>query len=191
MQQVTGAPTLSRLNKWWPIGFFIGAAVCFIIGGALVGTYVSSSVSDCSYSSSYSSYYDDYSCTSGNTGLFYGGIAMFVIGGVLKLTAWILLILYCVKRNRASHHTVTYVNPPSAQQIYAVPQPTYASPQQTAPFPLSAVSPNSVSPEMTNMPPAVTPPPKEANATATAFKFCGHCGSTIASRFCPQCGAQS
>lgn len=191
MQQVAGAPPASRLNKWWPIGFFIGAVACFIIGGALAGTYFSSSVSDCSYNSYYNSYYDDYSCTSGNTGLFYGGIAMLVIGGVLKLIAWIFLILFCVKRNRARHHTVTYVNAPPVQQAHAAPQPTCASPQQTAQFPHAAVPPSPFSPEMTHLPAASTPPPKEAHATATAFKFCGNCGGAISSRFCPQCGAQS
>ncbi|KAJ5180970.1 hypothetical protein N7492_004180 [Penicillium capsulatum] len=188
MQQFPGATRASRLNKWWPIGFFIGAVACFIIGGALIGSYVSSSVGDCSYNSYYSSYYDNYSCSSGNTGLFYGGIAMFVIGGVVKLTAWILLILFCVKRHRSNQPTVTYINAPPAHQPYAAPQPIY----QAAPF-SAPVSPNPVSTEMANLSVAGTPPPKEANATATAtaFKFCGNCGATVSSRFCPQCGAQN
>ncbi|CAG8085569.1 unnamed protein product [Penicillium olsonii] len=193
-----GAPRPSRLNKWWPIGFFIGAAICFIIGGALVGTWVSNSYDDCSYSSSYySSYYSSYSCTSTNMGQFYAAIAMFVIGGILKLTAWILLIIFCVKRNRSSNHTVTYVNSPPVQQTqpihhpYAAPQPTYAPPHQTAQFNGPPTSPEMAHAGMTGSSMAGTPPPKEATATATGFKYCGQCGTAVSSRFCPQCGSQS
>jgi hypothetical protein len=184
MQQDTGAPRPSRLNKWWPIGVFIGAVVCFIIGGALMGAWVSSSYNDCSYSSYYSSYYSDYSCVTTNMGEFYGAVAMFVIGGVLKLTAWILLIIFCVKRKRYSHHTVTYVNSPPVQQPQPFQQPYAASQPTNAP-------PQPVSPEMAGPFLAGTPPPKEANATATASKYCGQCGTAVFSRFCPQCGAQS
>ncbi|KAJ6030630.1 uncharacterized protein N7446_000307 [Penicillium canescens] len=188
MQQDTGASRPSRLNKWWPIGVFIGAVVCFIIGGALMGAWVSSSYNDCSYSSYdssyYSSYYNDYSCVTTNMGEFYGAVAMFVIGGVLKLTAWILLIIFCVKRKRYSHHTVTYVNSPPVQQTQPFQQP-YAAPQPTN------APPQPVSPEIPGPFLAGTPPPKEANATATASKYCGQCGTAVFSRFCPQCGAQS
>ncbi|CAI7613441.1 unnamed protein product [Penicillium glandicola] len=157
MHSVSGAPRPSRLNKWWPIGFFIGAVVCFIIGGALVGTWTSNSYDDCSYSSSYySSYYSDYSCGNTNMGLFYGAVAMLVIGGVFKLTAWILLIVFCVKRSRHSHHTVTYVNSPPVQQpqpfqqSYAAPEPTHSPAHRSAQFPNSPISPTSDYPEMAN-----------------------------------------
>ncbi|KAF4768913.1 hypothetical protein N7455_008683 [Penicillium solitum] len=193
MQSAAGTPRPSRLTKWWPIGFFIGAIVCFIIGGALVGTWTSHSYDDCSYSSSYySSYYSSYSCGSTNMGEFYGAVAMFVIGGVLKLIAWILLIIFCVKRNRHSRHTVTYVNSPPVQQVqqpqpfqqpYAAPQPTYAPAHQSAQF--------LHSPEMVNPSIPGTPPPNEASATASAAKYCTQCGTTISSRFCPQCGSQA
>ncbi|CAG8231528.1 unnamed protein product [Penicillium salamii] len=200
MSTAPGAPRPSRLNKWWPIGFFIGAVVCFIIGGALVGTWVSNSYDDCSYSNSssyYSSYYSDYSCISTNMGQFYGAIALFVIGGVLKLTAWILLIIFCIKRNRLNRHTVTYVNSPPVQQTqpftqpYAAPQPTYAPPHQTAQFTGPPASPDMVHSGMAGSSMAGTPPPKEASATATGFKYCGQCGTAVSSRFCPQCGSQS
>lgn len=194
MSNMSGVPKASRLNKWWPIGFFIGAIICFIIGGALMGTWVSNSYDDCSYSSSsYYSYYSSYSCVQTDMGLFYGSIAMFVIGGVLKLTAWILLIIFCVKRSRNNHTTVTYVNhppvqqPQSFQQPYAAPQPVYAPNQ----YPRSPASPGPMHPEMANPSISGTPPPKEANATATAFKYCGQCGTAVSSRFCPQCGSQS
>lgn len=199
MQTTQGAPRPSRLNKWWPIGFFIGAVVCFIVGGALVGTWVSNSYDDCSYSNSssyYSSYYSDYSCVSTNMGQFYAAIAMFVIGGILKLTAWILLIVFCVKRSRSDRHTVTYVNTPVQQQqpfqqTYAAPQPTYAPPHQAAQFSGSPVQPDMSQSRMASPSLAGTPPPKEANATATAFKYCGQCGTAVSSQFCPQCGTQN
>ncbi|KAJ5922822.1 hypothetical protein N7516_010525 [Penicillium verrucosum] len=173
MQSAPGAPRPSRLTKWWPIGFFIGAIVCFIIGGALVGKWTSHSYDHCSYSSSYySSYYSSYSCSNTNMGEFYGAVAMFVIGGVLQLTAWILLIIFCVKRNRHSHHTVTY--------SYVAPQPTYSPAHQSAQFPHS--------PEMVNSSAPGTPP-NETNATASAAKYCTQCGTTLSGRFCPQCGS--
>ncbi|KAJ5334966.1 hypothetical protein N7452_007369 [Penicillium brevicompactum] len=197
MQTTQGAPRPSRLNKWWPIGFFIGAVVCFIIGGALVGTWVSNSYDDCSYSSSYySSYYSDYSCVSTNMGQFYGAIALFVIGGILKLTAWILLIIFCVKRSRSDRHTVTYVNTPAVQQqqpfqqTYAAPQATYAPPHQVSRSSGSPAPPD-MSQSERNPSIAGTPPPKEPNVTETASKYCGQCGTAVSSRFCPQCGSQS
>ncbi|CAI7654596.1 unnamed protein product [Penicillium viridicatum] len=186
MQSVAAAPRPSRLTKWWPIGFFIGAIICFIIGGAL-------SYDDCSYSSSYySSYYSSYSCGSTDMGKLYGAVAMFVIGGVLKLTAWILLIIFCVKRTRHSHHTVAYVNSPPVQQVqqpqpfqqsYVAPQPTYTPAPQSAQFPHS--------PETVNSSVPGTPPPNEANATAGPAKYCTQCGTAVSSRFCPQCGSQA
>ncbi|KAJ6128722.1 hypothetical protein N7471_009939 [Penicillium samsonianum] len=197
MQSVSGAPRPSRVTKWWPIGFFIGAIVCFIIGGALVGSWTSNSYDNCSYGSSYYSYYSDYSCGTSNMGQFYAAVAMFVIGGVLKLIAWILLIIFCVKRSRHSHHTVTYVNSPPVQQQqpfqqpYAAPQPTYAPAHQSAQFPHSPVSPNAGYPEMVNSSISGTPPLNEANATATASKYCTQCGTAVSSRFCPQCGTQN
>lgn len=193
----SGSTRPSRFNKWWPIGFFIGAIICFIIGGALVGTWASKSYDDCSYSSSnsyYSSYYSSYSCVGSDSGIFYGGIAMLVIGGVIKLIAWILLIIFCVKRSR-SRHTVTYVDTPPVQQPqpyqpYAAPQPTYPPAQQMAQFPRSPASPGPIHPDMTG-PSIATPPPNEPEGTATAFKYCGQCGTAVTSRFCPQCGSQS
>ncbi|KAJ5404358.1 hypothetical protein N7509_004229 [Penicillium cosmopolitanum] len=186
----------SRVTKWWPISFFIAAIVCFIIGGALIGVWTSNSINDCSYSSYSSYYYSDYSCVQTDMGEFWGGVAMFVIGGVCKLIAWVLLIIFCVKRSRNNHTTVTYVNHPPAQQQqfqqpYAAPQPVYAPSQQSAQFPHSPASPGPMYPEMANPSLAGTPPPKEAHATATAFKYCSQCGTAISSRFCPQCGIQA
>ncbi|OQE13596.1 hypothetical protein PENFLA_c045G06906 [Penicillium flavigenum] len=203
MHSTPGAPRPSRLTKWWPIGFFIGAIVCFIIGGALVGTWTSHAYDDCSYSSSYdssssyySSYYSDYdySCATTNMGEFYGAVAMFVIGGILKLVAWILLIIFCVKRSRKVSHTVTYVNSPPVQetqplQTYAAPQP-YAPVPQPAPYPHSPAS-ISGHPEVMGSSVPGTPPPNEANATAGAFKYCTQCGTAVSGRFCAQCGTQS
>ncbi|KAJ6189140.1 hypothetical protein N7519_004048 [Penicillium mononematosum] len=183
MHSTPGAPRPSRLTKWWPIGFFIGAIVCFIIGGALVGTWTSHAYDDCSYSSSYdssssyySSYYSDYdySCATTNMGEFYGAVAMFVIGGILKLVAWILLIIFCVKRSR---------------KTYAAPQP-YAPVPQPAPFPHSPAS-ISGHPEVMGSSVPGTPPPNEANATAGGFKYCTQCGTAVSGRFCAQCGTQS
>ncbi|KAJ5166866.1 uncharacterized protein N7482_005647 [Penicillium canariense] len=171
------------ISKWWCIGFFIAAIIFFIIGGALVGTYLNSGYSSCYSGSSYYSY-SYYSCFDGNDGEFYGGIAMFALGGVSKLIAWILLIIYCVQRRRVTQTNITYVNAPAPmepvpQPGFAAPQPAYAPGQQTAQFPHSPASP-------APYPASGTPPPKEA--TATAFRYCSQCGAAVASRFCPQCG---
>ncbi|KHN97234.1 uncharacterized protein MAM_04831 [Metarhizium album ARSEF 1941] len=105
-------PARQGMSRWWPISFFIAAIIFFIIGGGLMGAWVSS------YDGL--GYYTD--------GNWYGAIACFVIASLLKLTAWVLLIIWCVKgRNRAqSSTTVTYVNPPPVNNVYA------AVPTQTA-----------------------------------------------------------
>ncbi len=87
------------ISKWWPIGFFITAVIFFIIGGALVGAFVSAGYKTCS-TSYYGDYTYDYSCLAGNIGEYNGGIAMLALGGVSKFIGWVLLIVYCVQRRR-------------------------------------------------------------------------------------------
>lgn len=182
----------SGLSKWWPISFFIGAVVMFVVGGALIGTYLANA-SNCWDSYSYSSYYYDdydYSCSSGHDGEFYGGVACFVIGGVCKLIAWILLIIFCVKRRRSINQTVAtqyYTVPPTGQpqQPYNVPQP-YGSqqpypPPGAAPYPThqpaqypaqypahspaASPGPNYANPVFQAPSAPASPPPKEAMAS--------------------------
>ncbi|KAJ5882376.1 uncharacterized protein N7529_001048 [Penicillium soppii] len=122
---------------------------------------------------------------------------MFVIGAVLKLTTWILLIIFCIKRNRHTQHIITYVNSPPIQQpmpfqqTYAAPQQTYAPPHRTAQFPQSPNLPRADYPEMVASSISGTPPPNEANAIANVSRYCAQCGIAVSSRLCPQCGAQS
>lgn len=187
----------SRLNKWWPISFFIAAVVMFVVGGALVGTYLANT-SDCWNSYTYSYYSDynydyDYSCGSSHDGEFYGGVACFVIGGICKLVAWILLIIFCVKRRRSIHQTVVtqYYNtaPPVAQQPqqpYGAPQPyptqqPYPPPGAAAPYPqqqaqyaqfpahspAASPGPNYAQPAFQPPSAPASPAPKEAVATTT------------------------
>lgn len=185
-----GAPVknVSRMSKWWPIGFFIGALVFFVIGGALVGTYLGNT-SNCY--NSYNTYYYDYSysCSSGANGEFYGGLACFAIGGILKLVAWILLIVFCVKRRRSiqQHLPVQYYTGPpqgpvqqpyGAPVAYGPPQGSYPPPPQGAQYPSqpyppqyptrsAAASPSPMDPNAPYQAPAApaSPPPKEAMAT--------------------------
>ncbi|KAJ6015381.1 hypothetical protein N7540_009972 [Penicillium herquei] len=192
---MAAGPNRSRLSKWYPISFAIAAVVFFIIGGALVGTYYNSTWSSCDSSYYYyDSYYSDSSCfDDGNSGEFYGGIACIVIGGILKLTAWILFIIWCVKRQRGNSTTITYVNnapmePIKQQQPYAAPQPMYPA-QHGAPYvPPSPASPGPIYAEAGAHSSVGTPPPKEGLATGTGYKFCSQCGIASSGRFCPQCG---
>ncbi|KAJ5291029.1 hypothetical protein N7478_000280 [Penicillium angulare] len=189
-------PVQSRLGKWYPISFFIAAIVFFIIGGALLGTYFSSGYSSCGSYYYYGDYYDSGTCFDGNNGEFYGGIACLVIGGVLKLTAWILFIIWCVKRQRNNQTNITYVNNapmepyPQQQQTYAAPQPMYPMQQGGGFAPRSAAaSPGPMYAEAGSQSVVGTPPPKEGVASATAYKYCGQCGTAANGRFCGQCGA--
>lgn len=188
----------TRLTKWWPIGFAISAAIFFVIGGALLGVYNNQAYDSCVndlynsyYSSSYSSYnYSDYSCNN-NMGLWYGGVACLGIAGFLELVTWILLIIWLMRRHR--NNQVTYVNNTAPyqpagsmpQQYYAAPQPTYAPGTQ---FPRS---PDMAQPDIAreSISNAGTPAPNQDVPTATAFRFCGNCGTALNGRFCTQCGS--
>jgi len=118
------------MSRWWPSSFFLGAVVMFIVGGALVGSYLSNA--NC-FSSSYFHYNDDdWDCTPKRNGKFYAAVACFIVGGVFKLIAWILLILYCIKRRRSREQGAAsqyYTVPIDPHQPYNVPGPYESQPQ--------------------------------------------------------------
>lgn len=149
------SPSSRRISKWWPISLFITAVVFIIIGGALVGSWASST-----------NYYDY------NDGLLYGGAACFAIGGLCKLTAWILLIVWCVqgRHPQATAPNVNYTSP------YAIPaaQPGYVS------MPPHSTTPVMSYPHMKGSP----------NAQASGMRYCGNCGVSLTSAFCTQCGVK-
>ncbi|KAF7184344.1 hypothetical protein CNMCM7691_005096 [Aspergillus felis] len=160
VQQVT-TPSRSRgISKWWPISLFIFAVVFFIIGGGLAGAWNSRGYS-C----------DFYSCLDDYDGEFYGAIACFAIGGILKITGWILLIIYLVKRRRLPASAVTYVNPPYAAQRQA----TFFG-----------------GPQLSPMTPASPPAPVYTSAPSSniGVKYCGNCGTAVGTPFCTQCGSK-
>lgn len=138
------APT-GRLSKWWPVSLFIAAVIFLIIGGGILGA-----------STSGPRYYYDSS-------MFYGGIACLVLGGLLKLIAWILLIIWCVQGRRVQYPAVAYVNAPLQD--------------------LNALSIQSA----TQQHQRVGLAPYEPSITA---KYCGHCGTPVATPFCTQCGVK-
>lgn len=111
------------MSKWWPLSFFIVAIVLAIVGGGLLGAWASSYSTYTTTTGRYRYYY-----STGNDGLFYGGVACFVIAGLAKIVAWILLIVWLVKRSRARrNNVVTYVQQPA--NYYAPPtqpQPAYS-----------------------------------------------------------------
>lgn len=151
----------SRISKWWPISFFIVFIVFIIIGGGLIGAWVSSSST---YSYSYYSSYSYYG-NSANDGLFYGGVACFAIAGICKLVAWILLIVFCVQGRRSQTTTVSYVTQPV----------NYAPPPQQGYYSGVPMQPAS-------------PAPVYPNKEAAGLRYCGQCGSAVTTQFCPQCG---
>ncbi|KAH6844631.1 hypothetical protein B0I37DRAFT_165838 [Chaetomium sp. MPI-CAGE-AT-0009] len=174
----------SRFSKWWPISFFIAAVLFFIIGGGLVGGWTASCVSDSSYS-----YYSSYSC--GAEGMWYGAVACFALGGICKFVAWILFIVWCVKRSSRpsavsyTYQPLTYANAPVAPTAampaaYQNAQP-YGNPQQ-----------------FQNAPPYQPAQPAQAHAAAPAHskegtnatKYCHQCGAGVTTPFCPNCGIQ-
>ncbi|KAL2128569.1 hypothetical protein VTI74DRAFT_9010 [Chaetomium olivicolor] len=149
------SPQRRQFSKWWPISFFIAAVIFIITGGGLIGGW---SASASCVRSSYSSYRSYYSCS--NSGMFYGGIACVAIGGICKLVAWILLVVYCVKRSRHQPTSIAYTYQPLDYYHAAAP------PYQNAPTP--------------------TLHPKESGAMG--MRYCGHCGAAVTTPFCAQCG---
>jgi hypothetical protein len=165
-QYVTKKP----MSRWWPVSFFIASVIFFIIGGALIGSWATS--------------YDGYDYyTNGN---WYGAIACFVIASLLKLAAWILLIIWCVRRSRTtSATTVTYVNAPPANNAYAT-MPMQVPPQSYGQQPYDAQQPAK----------SATPAPVYQNVEAApmqygeAPRYCSNCGTAVTAQFCAQCGAK-
>ncbi|KAL2017856.1 hypothetical protein VTK56DRAFT_1601 [Thermocarpiscus australiensis] len=164
-------PPRSRFSKWWPISFFITAIIFFIIGGGLLGGWAASADNcvDDWYSSSY------YSCSSvGNEGMFYGGVACVAIGGVCKLVAWILLIVWCVKRSTRQPASVAYTYQPL----------TYSN---------VPTAPTAAAPAYQNAPPYQNtqhPPQTHSKEQQATTRYCGQCGTAVTSQFCPHCGIQ-
>jgi hypothetical protein len=173
-----GTTRREPISRWWWISLLIGWLLFFIIGAGLIGAWSSGSGGGCSYNQ-FDGYYDN--CYSGNNGLFYGGVACFAIGGVIKLAYWIMLILWCVQRRRYLA-PVVYVNGPAAEagKPYYPPQQQYEQPQMPTPYaPVPSRSPD---PNF-----AATQSPEVANGDK---KFCGQCGTIATSQFCTQCGTR-
>jgi len=169
-------PQKSRFSKWWPISFFIAAVLFFIIGGGLIGGWSASYGSHCysSWSSSYSS------CRGGNDGMFYGGVACVVIGGLCKLIAWIMLIVWCVKRSTRQPASVSY----TYQPLNYVAPPTAPSAAPVAPAPLY----HNTQPYHNAPPYQNAPSPAPQSKESGGLKYCGQCGAASTTPFCPQCG---
>lgn len=162
------APARTRMSRWWPISFFIAAVLFFIIGGGLMGAWASS--------------YDGYGYYA--DGNWYGAIACFVIASLLKLTAWILLIVWCVKSRRSSTTTVTYVNQ-QPQGSYA-PVPVQV-PQQNYGYMPEQMKSQTQAPVYQNVQPVQPVQPVQSEA----MRYCANCGTGTATAFCPHCGVKA
>ncbi|KAJ5191420.1 uncharacterized protein N7498_010405 [Penicillium cinerascens] len=128
------------MSRRWPLAFFFGAIVMFIVGGALVGVYLSNT-SNCFNDSSSYDYYsndDDFDCGSSHNGEYYGAVACFIIGGIFKLIGWVFAILYCVRRRRSHQQALAsqyYTVPMNPQQPYNTPGPYGSQPQYPPQYP--------------------------------------------------------
>jgi hypothetical protein len=136
-----------------------------------MGAYTSSDGSQC-----YDDNYGDYYCVDdANIGLWYGGIACISVGGILQASFWITLLVWLVKRR---HRRYENLNPGAG---------TYLS-QQTAYRP---APPGEAAIPLTSS----TPPPPVGNSPqqlpAKWMKYCGSCGASISTPFCPQCGTRN
>lgn len=145
------------LSKWWPISFFIATVIFFIIGGGLFGGYAATPAGRHGYTNLHG--------FNRVSGLFYGGCACIAIGGVCKLTGWILLIVYCIKRNRGRANNGYPVPPVAYPQTAYVPQTSYQ--QQYAPI----SNPTTPAPE--------------------GIRCCHSCGSPVTAAFCTKCGTKT
>jgi hypothetical protein len=117
-------------------------------------------------------------------GMWYGAVACFALGGICKLVAWILLIVYCVKRSTSSNQ--------STSVAYTYQPLTYAG----APLAPSAA------PAYQNVAPPYQPQQQQQQQVPTApaqskqsmgmggVKYCGQCGAGVTTPFCPNCGIQ-
>ncbi|GAB1317857.1 Zinc-ribbon domain-containing protein [Madurella fahalii] len=163
------SPPRSRFSKWWPISFFLAAVLFFIIGGGLLGGWTAHAY-DCVDSSYYSS------CSSvGNLGMWYGAVACFAIGGICKLVAWILFIVWCVKRSAREARSIAYTYQPLA----------YAN---------APIAPTAAAPTYQNAPPYqnahVLTPARSKEPMEMGTRYCGQCGTGVTTPFCPHCGIQ-
>ncbi|KAJ5765675.1 hypothetical protein N7520_005234 [Penicillium odoratum] len=165
-------PQRTRLVKWWPIGFAIAAVIFLATGAALLGVELRAPYSPdlpCNSYSYYYSYIHGHYCEDGDDSKFYAGVVCIGIGGLLKLIAWILFVIWCVKRPRIQQTNITHTNnaPVEDPPSYDTLQPVYSM-KQGAPFaPESPASPGPMYVEA-----AVTPPSKEGVASATAYESC-------------------
>lgn len=90
------------ISKWWPVGLFITSIILFAVGGGLIGGSLGSS----------SSYYYGYLYYYTNNSMFYAGLALIVIGGLVKISFLVALFLFCVQRRRSNRSQHNYIPPP-------------------------------------------------------------------------------
>jgi hypothetical protein len=177
VQQPVATRTKSGMSKWWFISFFIAAIVLFIIGGGLVGAWISSATS---YVSDYDTYdnYDTYDYTY-NNGEYYGAVACFALGGICKLVAWILLIVWCVQRRRTRTIVVQQAYEPYQSQGWGGNNYGAPAPRQGAYAPVPSPAP---APPYGN----AQAPPNEGGMPP--MRYCNNCGAAVTTPYCAQCG---
>lgn len=171
----------SPISAWWPISFGIATFIFFIAGGALLGTWAGC-------------YFD---CSEGS---YYGGVALIVVAIFLKI-AWIVTLVIYLRRRRLAYvqgaaSSKVHWNAGtglldgrnfSSQQPPAQPtQYPFASPAQTqySSVPIAA--------------PMYDPMPAKDPVTHSAtevpgqnIRYCVHCGATVHTPFCAQCGSSN
>jgi hypothetical protein len=112
--------------------------------------------------------------------MWFGAVACFAIGGICKFIAWILFIVWCVKRSSRQSTSVSYTYQPL----------TYAgAPVAPTAAPAPAAYQNHGFQNAPPYQPAQSPAPthqKEQPMGGT--KYCGQCGAGVTTPYCPNCG---
>lgn len=148
---------------WRPLNKWwpIGFAIASVLLYAVGGGLYGSS---CAITDGYY-YYCSY-------GRWSGGIALLSLGGITSTVAFILLIIYLARRR-----SPTPYNPGTR----LIDQSQFAQPAPSA----NVQAPAATYPQYT----ASKPVAEIRELPVNGAKFCGRCGATVQSAFCPKCGA--
>jgi hypothetical protein len=181
MNPSSTSATKPSISRWWPIGTSITSLILYAIGGGLFGAATASYEND----------YDSYAV--GNA-LWYGGVAICVLGAISSLISTILWVMFLRKRQKS-----VYWNPVTG--LLDTRNFANAPKHETGPTPTQFQQPqvgSYTSPLEFSQPPGTfaAAQPRAKNDVEMAVRetrerrrYCGQCGRGIDTAYCPDCGA--